>query len=381
MMHTVSQLGHKLWFEAQVGAPSLIQKTMINPVVASKELVRLALNPFFSLSQLQGQNQAGTFTTTYCTTKELRSSSQFKGYLFSESSTATKLDRRPIWQLRQLATITDSDMIMVEAGKQIIRKLPRHKALVIPLRLYLLLDVRGSWAEVKQRFHKTVYRNELRLIQKNGYTHQISHNLADFDDFYHHMYVPTMADRHGNLNTPLTRADLLTYLRYGFLFLIRAKDNQPVAGGLCHTQEKVLTLIASGVLNADECLRKEGALGALRAMLLEHAAGSNFETCSFGECAPFLDDGIFQYKRKWGAQIAIRNRRVWLKINHLTPALAQFLQDNPIVIIDEKEQLHGLIVVDDPALVRAEQKAEWEKKYATPGLNSLLIGRVADFAA
>ena len=64
----------------------------------------------------------------------------------------------------------------------------------------------------------------------------------------------------------------------------------------------------------------------------------------------------------------------------MTPAVAAFLKENPLVVLDRKGRMHGLIVVDDAEKVSAKMRADWEKHYFTPGLDSLRIYSVSTFA-
>lgn len=88
--------------------------------------------------------------------------------------------------------------------------------------------------------------------------------------------------------------------------------------------------------------------------------------------------GIFQYKRKWGAKVVARNRRIWLKVQRNNPAVCQLLKDHPIITVDNKGHLHGLIVVNNSKEIEPSDEVELQKKYATPGLNSLLIRSLSD---
>lgn len=376
-MAKISKLAYNLWFQAQLGAPPFIQNLIISPLVELKEIFRIIKHPFFDIYRIQDQNQAGSLTATYFTTKEIRASRQFRGIFFTENLSITPLGRVPIWNIHKEITSVDSDIIMVETDKRLVNRLPYQKAIVIPLQVLLQIDVRGSWDDVKNRFHKTVSHTELRLTQKHGYTYHLSYDPQEFEYFYHQMYLPTMEDRHGDLNLPLAKEDLIVYLKHGFLFLIK-KAEQVVAGGLCYPQQKTLTLLVGGLLNADEELRRQGAMGAMRTLLIQWANQAGFETFNFGDSGPFLAGGIFQYKRKWGAKVVARNRRIWLKVQRNNPAVCQLLKDHPIITVDKKGDLHGLIIVNNSREIDTSDEVELQKKYATPGLNSLLIRSMAD---
>jgi len=60
--------------------------------------------------------------------------------------------------------------------------------------------------------------------------------------------------------------------------------------------------------------------------------------------------------------------------------VSQFLKENPFIVVDKAGKLHGLVIVDDPHNVPAKTRKGWEKRYATPGLSSLLIRSVSNFA-
>ncbi|NJN92875.1 MAG: hypothetical protein HC875_01660 [Anaerolineales bacterium] len=116
----------------------------------------------------------------------------------------------------------------------------------------------------------------------------------------------------------------------------------------------------------------------MRTLLIKWANEAGFETFNFGDSGPFLAGGIFQYKRKWGAKVVARNRRVWLKVQRNNPAVCQLLKDHPIITVDKTGDLHGLIIVNNSREIDASDEVEMQRKYATPGLNSLLIRSMAD---
>ncbi|MDH4137809.1 MAG: hypothetical protein OEW09_14000, partial [Anaerolineae bacterium] len=138
-----------------------------------------------------------------------------------------------------------------------------------------------------------------------------------------------------------------------------------------------------GVRNGDEQLVREGAYTARYYAAIQWANQNGCEGVNFLGSGPYLKGGLFQHKRNWGAAISISpylHRLIWLRIQRSTPAVSQFLKAIPFVTVDKDGSLHGLIMVDDPHNVPAETRKEWEKRYATPGLSSLVIRSVSNFA-
>lgn len=372
------RFSRQLWLKAQIGTPPFIQKTIISPILMGKETLRLVVNPFFRVVQLQGKNSVGPLSATYI---GIGASERFlRQQLFTSDVTRKRMKRIPFWQCQSLMNRLDSDIVIVEAGKEFIDKLPAQKAIIMPPSVQFVLDIRGTWDEVKARFHDTVIRNEFRLAYKRNYTFRVSHNLSDFEHFYHQMYLPTMQERHGEYQSVMAEDEAAVYFQHGFLFFVE-KEGQSVAAGLCCPHKKNLNFVIVGVLNGDKSLMKERVLGILNVLRIQWANQQGFEAVNLQGCAPLLQGGQLQYKRKWGGQMLVptsERKRIYLKVRRMTPAVSQFLKDNPAIIIDEKRALHGFIVTDDLAQVSAEDRTEWQKKYATPGLENLLVYTVAD---
>ena len=164
--------------------------------------------------------------------------------------------------------------------------------------------------------------------------------------------------------------------------------------------------IIMGTLNGDEQLIREGAMatcyyswihwahrqgyeavdcwgclspGAKGVLCYHHG----YEAVDFWGSRPYMMD-LFSYKRKWGATVGVSPdmpQRIWLRIRHNTPAVCQFLKDNPCITLDDKGRLWGLVVADDLNNIDPGTKASWRKQYDTPGLNGLLIRSVSDLSS
>jgi hypothetical protein len=345
----------------------------------TKEIARLLIRPYLPVYQLQGQGQGGPLVVTYV---GLEYAKPFlKSILFAESPVEQQVARIPFWRYDKLADLPSSDIIIVEAAKHLIRKLPRQNAIVWPRFVQHILDVRGDWQDVKSRFHKSA-RYELRLTQRYDYQYEVSHDDQDFEMFYRDMYLPTTKNRHGALSSPVSASEAYEYFRHGLLFLVK-RDGRPVCGGVCYLEQDTVHFRLMGVINGDQRLIKERVVGAMNCLRIQWANQHGYKAVNFLGSGARLDSGHFQYKRKWGTTVSIpphSHRLIWIGIRQNTPAVSRFLKENPVIVVDKNGKLHGLIIVDDPHNVPAETRKEWEKRYATPGLSSLLIRSVSSFA-
>lgn len=369
-----------LWIAAQLSAPSPIRRTVIPRLHEAKEIVRLLARPHLPVYEIQGQGQGGPIAVTYI---GLEYAKPFlMSLLFVEEPVERQVGRIPFWHPDELVDMPSSDIIIVEAAKHLIRRLPRQNAIVLPEFVRHILDVRGDWQEVQSRFHKTVRKNDLRRIRKYGYEYDVSHDSQDFEEFYHQMYLPTMEDRHGELSSPKSASEAYQYFRHGFLFRVK-RGGVWVSGGVCHLQQDVLMLDMVGVRNGDAQLIREGAMAARYFAAIHWANQYGCKAVNLLGTDPYLKTGLFQHKRKWGATVSVPShllRQIWIKVRRVTPAVSQFLKDTPLLIVDEAGKLHGLIIVDDAQNASAATKEEWKKHYGTPGLSSLLIRSVDNLA-
>jgi hypothetical protein len=366
------------WITVQLKAPPLVRQQIIPRLHETKEITRLLVRPNLPMYQLQGQGQGGPLEVTYVGLEYAKP--VLKSLLFVEEPLECQVGQIPFWHLSKLAGLSSSEIVIVAAYKHLISSLPHQNAIILPEFVRHVLDIRGNWEEVKSRFRKSV-RYEMRLTRKYNYEYEISCDDRDFEMFYHDMYLPTMNSRHGTLSLPTPFQEAYQYFRHGFLFLVK-RDGQQVCGSVCYAEQDVLHFLVLGVLNADERLLKEGALGALNTLRLQWANQQGYKAANFLGSNPYMKSGMFQYKRKWGTSVHIPthlHRWIWLKVNRNTPAVSIFLKENPFIVVDEKCELYGLIVVDDLKDATAEMKQEWEKRYATPGLKSLLVRPKSSF--
>lgn len=378
-MGRLLEFTHSLWIKVQLKTPPPMQRTVIPRLHEMKEFVRLVIRPYLPVYQLQGQAQGGPLTVTYIGLEFAKPS--LKSILFVEEPVEQQVGRLPFWRYGELANWSSSDIIIIHAARHLIHKLPDQNAIVFPQLIEHILDVRGDWQDVQSRFRKTIHKNELRLIRKHGYEYDVSYDRLDFEEFYHQMCLPTTRERHGKQSRPFSIEEAYQYFQHGWLFRVK-RDGIWVSGSICHLQHNILVIDMVGVRNADEQLIWQGATAATFYTAIHWANQNGCKAVNFLGSGSYLQGGLFQHKRKWGTTIRISpylHRLTWLKIQRRTPAVVQFLKENPVVTVDKDGKLHGLIVVDDSQDVSDEIRKEWEKHYVIPGLSSFLIRSVSSF--
>ena len=101
-----------------------------------------------------------------------------------------------------------------------------------------------------------------------------------------------------------------------------------------------------------------------------------FRRLHFSTSAPFLADGIFQHKRKWGTSISLPvadQQRIWIRIRRYTPAIHRWLKSNPMITVDEDGRMHGLVSLDCLDDWTDAQAFQWRKRFYMPGLTAIRV--------
>ncbi|MBN1582231.1 MAG: GNAT family N-acetyltransferase [Anaerolineae bacterium] len=371
-MPHVSSWIQSLWIDAQVNAPPALQRRVIPRLHEAKEILRLVAKPYLVVRCLQGQGQGGALTAA-CAGSDY-TMSFLQSLLFVQPPVEQSVERIPLWRCHERVEALSSDIIVIEAARHLIHRLPRERAIVLPQYVHHILDVRGEWEDVQRRLPKNA-RREFKVLRKHDYQYETSYEDQDFEAFYHDMYLPTMENQHGDLSSPMSAGEAYQYFKHGLLFFVR-RDGQRVCASVFHFQQDVIRFMIMGVLGGDRQIIKEGAVSALNCLRLQWANEKGYREVNFLGSDPYLENGLFQYKRKWGTTVSvppILHRQIWIKVQRLTPAVSRFLTDNPCIVIDRDASLRGLVVVQDAQTVSDEVKTRWSKRYATPGLSDLVV--------
>jgi hypothetical protein len=378
-MSNLLAVGHKLWDRMEWGASPFLERTLIPRLYKLKDLMLPLVKPRLDVYVLQGQGKGSPLKVTYVGLDYGKW--YLKSVMFTEEP--EEIARQPVsvWRPNEVAYAPDSDIIIVAGSERLIRRLPRQNAIVLPLYVDHLLDIRGDWEDVEKRLRGSrSVRSEFTSLQRFNYTYEISRDDRDFEMHYRTMYLPTMEKRHGEAAVVVSKEEAQQHFRRGCLFLLK-RDGKVVAGCLCRAQGEKVRFIYLGIANADEQLMKEGVIGAMNILRLRWANQAGYKTVDLLGCLPYLHMGVFQYKRKWGTTVSIPSslhERVWFRFQRDTPAVRQFLKDNPCIIIDGKGDLRGLFVIDDTYDVTPETEARYYKQYFTPGMKGLLIRSASD---
>lgn len=199
--------------------------------------------------------------------------------------------------------------------------------------------------------------------RKAGFTFAISDRDADFVEFYDRLHAPYVRDRHGEGASVQSREETLGKLRTRAWSLLTVRSGGAlVAAGTVEFDGAMARFWQLGVRDGDSALLTAGAADAVYAFVMTEARERGCEVLHLGHSRPFTRDGVLEYKRMLGAYVldARDERRgsVELSLRRLTPGLADFLAENPMIAYEEdgRYRLYGFV---RGGREEARERAEW----------------------
>ncbi len=228
----------------------------------------------------------------------------FKNKYFKEVDTV--LSRRAnllTYRSYMAAVVDDADVVFVDIGYPYHgRFLKTGEYLEIPDWIFLSAPIAETWDDTVQNFRKTMRKNIRRLIRKNNYRYEVETGQEAATEFYYDYYRKFINARYSTetVMTPLT--EIKHRMQKGVILKVIGNDG-PVAAGVYFPMDEEFCLLASGMPEALVDNPPEAAVSALYYFSMQYAFDHGYKAANFLGTRGFPDDGLFQFKRKWGAVV------------------------------------------------------------------------------
>jgi hypothetical protein len=201
---------------------------------------------------------------------------------------------RPLLSPARLQGIR-ADVVAVEVHRWIAPSFRRAGWLIVPE----LVHWQGDLATVPPSSRSHSLRSDLRKIRKYGYTVEEADGADDWREFFEGMVLPSARERFGD-GAWIPSAALQRDIAAAGTVLFVRRDGQRVAGGCVVPNGDRLWLPLIGVRGGDLRWIQEGASFAACHFSVEWARSSGFRQLDWGRTAPFVNDGVQHFNRKWG---------------------------------------------------------------------------------
>ena len=215
--------------------------------------------------------------------------------LFGELPPPTLQDRRGLWDPAMLALDDKADIILAEVHRWMASRFRRAGWLIVPS----AVRWEGELSTIPPADRSHGLKENLRKLRKHGFQIEQASAAEDWNEFYSEMVEPQAVARHGSVAWLPSRRLLLEFARSGTLHFI-TQGGERVAGICTIPRGSTLWLAISGVRHGNAALLKAGAGFATLALTIEWARGQGYRRLDAGRTGPFTNDGLQQFKRRWG---------------------------------------------------------------------------------
>lgn len=248
--------------------------------------------------------------------------------------------RRTGWQEYRPERADEPDIVLHGVHRDAARSLAArasHPPLICPFRVHLVVGTEST-AHLSARLSKREKTSRRRLERAADWQLERTTDAGRTRDFYTTMYLPTMAERHGEAQRTESWKAARAILSSGALYEVH-RDGQWIAGALCTEQGEVLTTRLLGVKGGDQAHYEVGALKMLYFLLLDEAARNpGLELTDLYGTEAMIAKGIFQWKRRLGAFPVLpethwRWKRLVWEIRRDSPAVRDLLQRSPLLLM------------------------------------------------
>jgi Acetyltransferase (GNAT) domain len=232
-------------------------------------------------------------------------------------------------------------------------------------------DISAPWEELVRTWQN--HSETARRIRKGGLQSRISHDPADFEIFYHRMFLPHVRKQYGDRAYVDPYAEVRPWFDRGLLVLVEQGGN-PVAGGLCAIEGDTLVFYRTGVLEGDYELVKKGAQAAIYYFMLQYAKEQKLARVNFLMSHAFAHNGVYKHKAGWGAKTSPDEKAAYSLLYFIPEGNAKaisFLEKNPIIVAGENGSLN--VVTGWTGAADTVPKAEILRTCAAPGIHRVLV--------
>lgn len=226
----------------------------------------------------------------------------FKRKFFVEAETLHTQKSNVLSFRKAMKAQEDSaDVVLLDVGFPYTKSINKNgDYLELPDWICMTLPLEETWDATVQNFRKTMRKNIGRLIRKNNYRCVATNEPAIVDSFYDDFYVTFIKSRHADETHLTPRAIVEQCAREGTILQV-VGDDGPVAAGVYFPEGGILRLLVTGMPEAYLENPPVAAMQALYYFSIQYAFDNGYKTINFMGTRAFPTNGLFQFKRKWGA--------------------------------------------------------------------------------
>ena len=266
-------------------------------------------------------------------------------------------------------------LMVAEAPKSSLVLFGKKKCFYVPFWVTGEVDISADISSLIR--NKRSLKSDLGRIKKNNLHFELTNEPAQFDNFYHNIYLPYITKRFGNRAVIVTYDFMKREFRNCDLLLVK-KEKEYISGILLAYTKNGARLWSLGVKDGNSDYIKDGAIGAIFYFSILHLKEKGYKKVDFGGSRAFLKDGVLWSKKKRGQKI-VGTHKIGFLIKPLskTPAVEGFFLNNPFIYVHEN-RFNGAIFAEAGRSFSKEDFQRFYKDYYLNGMSKLFIYRFGE---
>ena len=234
----------------------------------------------------------------------------------------------------------DIDAVFIKCDRFYSGFFEKKGFIIIPEWVRMILNIEGSLNDFKSNLKKSV-KEDIKKINKIGYTFEISEDINKLKFFYYEMYLPYVSWRYPKTDI-ITNFYIMKVLfeKGGKILFVKHKDEY-IFGGLFSIRNNKVIATYAGIKEGKYDYVKKGIIAASYYFLIKYSKDIGADIIDLGSCRSFVQDGLFFYKWKWGAKIEKSGNECsevyCIKKFSESESINSFLKNNPFIYLKENK--------------------------------------------
>lgn len=319
----VKKIGNKWWYHPQdsnffeslilISAnisyimPSFLKKSFVTVIDAIGLLFSRINNifisffhPWYVLSGIEKQSQKKIRIFYKGPTRSIDVVSAFLKNNSLEIKQLNRIKRKQITNMDESTNYLDFFLRKSDVFFQ--RYLQKKGFIIIPEHVSFLLDNSLSIDTLLGNVSLDII-NDIEKAKRTKYTFEIRDDLETFEFFYFNMYIPFVKWKHKEKGRIASFATIYHLAARGAKILLIKHGSDRIFGGIFLKEKNIMRTYYAGLMKGKFSHLHNGIMALSYYYLIRIAKRYNCQFIDFGTAPPFLNDGLYVYKKKWGMKV------------------------------------------------------------------------------
>ena len=271
------------------------------------------------------------------------------------------------------------DLIVVDIGYPLSSIIRQDNSLNIPRWVKQRVKISDNWHEILKGMSRKRRREVSRYIRKYGFTWKTAVSGQACREFYSDIYKPYINRRFGNEAILVSEKKFMSECSMGTILQVYG-EGKIWASNLLKYDGKQLSSGWVGYVCDKDAVPHKGVSDVLDYYTLVHAYINGCVRLDLGSSRALTSNGVFQYKKKWGAYI--ENSRVpqgdiQIRPMRFTDAVKSVLCNNGFIVRDGRRLIVKILLMSGRVSLQ-ELKQQIDEKQ-TKGLASMKVYALEGF--